>query len=193
MANPDKAAGLTPVRYVNGQPYTGACNKYYIPASDSTAVYVGGLVKLLTAAADADGVMSVTGNVATGNPVIGVVVSVLPDTNTSLTYRAASTARYVMVADEREVLYRIQDDASSTPTAANVGNVADLASMTSGSTVSGRSTMEISITSATTSGDGSEDVHIFSIYNSPDNSAGVNCDWLVRLNNWQLVNDFAGI
>ena len=193
MANPDKPSGLTPVRYVDGKPYTGACNKYYVPSSDSTAVYVGGLVKLLTAAADADGVMSVTGNVATSNPVIGVVTVVVPDSATSLPYRAASTARYVMVCDDREVLYRVQDDASSTLASTAVGRVADLASFTSGNTTSGRSTIEISATSATTSGDGTEDVHIWGIYNSPDNAAGNHCDWLVRLNNWQLVDDFAGI
>ena len=193
MANPDKPSGLTPVRYVDGKPYTGAMNRYYAPASDNTAIYVGGLVKLLTAAADADGVMSVTGNVATGNPVIGVVVGIEPETSTSLPYRAASTARYIWVCDDREVLYRVQDNAGSAKTVAVVGNVADLASFTSGSTTSGRSSIEIATASMTTSGDGSEDVHIWGIYNSPDNAAGEHCDWLVRLNNWQLVNDFAGI
>jgi hypothetical protein len=193
MANADKPAGLRPVRYRNGGVYNGACNRYYVPSGDSTAIYVGGLVKLLAASADADGVMSVTGNVSTGNPVLGVVVGVEAVTQASTPYREASTARYVYVADEQDLLFAVQDDASATPTAANVGNVADLTGFTSGSTTSGLSSIEISMTTATNSGDGTEDVAILGVWNSPDNVIGNNTNWLVRLNNYQPLDGFTGI
>lgn len=193
MANPDKPMGLTPVRYRGGHQYCGAVNKYYCHADEGTAIYVGSLVKLLAAKSDADGVMSVTGNITTGDPVIGVVTAVEPVTHDSLLYRVASTERYVLVADDPDLYFTIQDDASAVLTVANVGNVADLASITSGSTTSGRSSMEISATSATNSGDGSEDVVILGLFTSPDNTAGNNANWLVRLNNWGMLDANSGI
>lgn len=193
MANPDKPMGAIPVRYRDGKPYTGACNMYYVPSSVTTATYVGGLVKLLTAAADADGVMSVTSNVSTGNAVLGAVVGVVPTTHTSTVYLPGSTAGYVYVSDDPDLLYAIQDDASATLTAANVGNVGDLTGMTSGSTVSGRSSMEISATTVTSSGDNTADVVILGLYNSPDNTVGTNAVWLCRLNNYAILDGNTGI
>lgn len=192
MANVDKPSGLTPVRYRGGAPYNGAAERFYIPSSATGAVYRGGLVKLLTAAADADGVMSVTGNVATSNPVLGVVVGIEMETADSLPYRAASTARYCYVATDQDLLYRVQDDAAGTPTAATVGNAADLTGFTSGN-ASGQSAIEISGATLTTSGDGTEDVIIMGVYQDPNNTPGDHCDWLVRLNNYQPLDGHAGI
>ena len=192
MANSDAARGLMPSRYLSGAVYTGAANKYYVPASDSTAIYVGGMVKL-AGSADADGVASVTGNVATGDAVVGVVVAVAPVTADSLTYRAASTERYVMVADDPNLLFEAQEDSvGGALAAANVGNTADLASFTSGSTASGLSSMEIDSSTATASGDGTEDVFIWGLAQRPDNEIGTNANWLVRLNNHQFVDGVAG-
>ena len=185
MANPDKPMGLTPVRYRGGHAYTGACNKYYCPVGEGVAIYVGSVVKLLAALADKDGYMSVTGNVTTADPVIGVVVAVEPVTRESLLYRATLTERWVLVADDPDLYFTIQDDANSVTTAANVGNVADLASIQSGDTGS--------VASMTNSGDGGEDVVILGLFNSPDNVVGNNANWLVRLNNWGMLDANTGI
>lgn len=192
MANADAPFGLRPVRYLSGAPYNGAANKYYVPSSDSTAIYVGGLVKL-AGSADADGVASVTGNVATGNAVLGVVVAVVPDTADSLVYRAASTTRYVMVADDPNLVFEIQEDSGGAAmAAANVGNTADITGFTGGSTTTGLSSLEIDSSTATASGDGTEDVLIVGLVQSPDNAIGTNANWLVRLNNHSFVDGFAG-
>lgn len=191
MANADAAFGLRPARYLSGAPYNGAANKYYVPATDNTAIYIGGLVKL-AGSADADGIASVTGNVSTGNQVVGAVVGVVPDTADSLVYRAASTARYVWVADDPNLVFEVQDDAAATFTAANVGNTADLTGFTGGSTTTGKSSMEISAATATAAGDGTEDVLIVGLVQSPDNTIGNNAKWLVRLNNHQFVDGAAG-
>lgn len=192
MANVDAAFGLRPVRYLSGAPYNGACNRYYIPSSDTNAAaYIGSLVKP-AGSADADGIMTVTSNVSTGNPVVGVVVGVEPITNSSATYRENSTSRYVLVADDPNLLFAVQDNAAATPTAGIVGNSADLASFTSGSTVTGLSAIEISMATVTTSGDGSEDVIIVGLVSAPDNTIGDNADWLVRLNNHFYVDASAG-
>ena len=192
MANSDTARGLKPVRYLSGAPYSGAVNIYSVPASDSTAIYIGGLVKP-AGSADADGVMTVTGNVATGNAVIGVVTGIVPVTADSTIYRAASTLRYVFVADDPNLLFEVQEDSGGAAMAATaVGNTADLTGFTSGSTATGLSAIEIDSSTATASGDGTEDVMIWGLANRPDNAIGTNAKWLVRLNNHFLVDGVAG-
>lgn len=191
MANADRPDGLTPVRYVSGAPYNGACRKYYVPASDTNAaVYVGGLVKL-AGGADADGIATVTGNVATGNPVVGVVVSVVPVTADSTTYRVNSTARYVLVADDPNILFEVQEDGTTAATVA--GATAQLTGFTSGSTVTGRSAIEISTSNISETSDTDDDVRLIEMVQRPDNATGANGRWLVRLNVHQYVNAAVGV
>jgi hypothetical protein len=199
MANTDTPRGFKPVRYVSGQPYTGAANLYYLPASDGTAAYIGGLVKP-GGSADAEGRMSVTGNVSTGNPVLGVIVGFDPllgagaDGRDSTTYRVASTERYVYVADDPNLLHEIQEDGEGGALAAtNVGMSADLTGFTAGSTTTGLSSLEIDSSTATAAGDGTEDVLIIGFVPRADNEVG--SQWgkmLVRLNNHFFVDGAAG-
>jgi len=198
MANADTPRGLKPEKYLGGAAYTGAANRYYVPASDTdAAVYVGGLVKL-AGSADSRGVPSVTGNVSTADTVVGVVIAVDPDNGAgadgrdSDLYRASGTERYVWVADDPNVLFSVQDDASATLAATNVGNSADLTGFTSGSTTTGLSSIEISATTATT-GAGDEDVLIMGLMDTPDNEIGDNANWLVRLLNHQNSGDVSGV
>lgn len=197
MANADTPRGLWPRRYLNGAPWNGQASRYYVPATDSTAIYLGGLVKP-AGSADTRGVMSVTGNVSTGNAVVGVVVGVEPLGGAggvgrdATIYRAASTERYLLVADDPNLLFVVQDDAAAVPTASIVGNAADLTAFTSGSTTSGKSSIEISMATVTASGDGTEDVLIVGLDDTPDNDIGNNADWIVRLNNHFYVDASAG-
>lgn len=194
MANADAAFGLKPVCYVSGAPYNGAVNKYYIPSTDTdAAVYIGGLVKL-TGGADADGIPVVTGNVATSNPVVGVVVAVLPDVSTSLIYRANSTSRYVLVADDPNLLFEVQEDSDGAALAATAaGGTATLTGFTSGSTVTGLSAIEIDSSGLSETSDTDDDVRIIRMVQSPDNAVGNNARWLVRLNVHQYVQNAIGV
>lgn len=189
MANADAARGLQPVRYISGGYYDGAVNKYFVPSSDATAIYKGGLVKL-AGDADANGVPTVTGNVVTGDAVVGVVVAVLPVDRSSTIYREASVDRYVMVADDPNLMFEVQEDGAMT--SANVGNVADLTGFTGGNTFTGFSSMEISSASATAAGDGTQDVLIVRLADREDNEIGTNAKWLVRLNNHAFVDGNTG-
>lgn len=197
MANNDTPRGLRPVKYLGGAAYTGAANRYYIPASDiDTAVYVGGLVKM-AGSADSNGIPSVSGNITTGDVVVGVVVGFDPDVGAgasgrdSTLYRANGTERYVLVADDPSLVFAVQDDASATLTADNIGNLADLTGLTSGSTTTGFSSIEISAITATTVA-GDEDVLIIGLERRPDNSIGNNANWLVRLNNHFYIDNSPG-
>lgn len=192
MANSDAPRGLSPVRDVSGAPYSGSVNRYYVPSSDATAIYIGSLVKP-AGSADADGIMSVTGNVSTGDAVLGAVVGVEPVTADSKIYREASTERYVFVADDPNALFEVQEDSDGAAlAAANVGNTADLTGLTSGATPTGLSSIEIDSSTATASGDGTEDVLIIGLSRKQKNEIGTNANWLVRLNNHFFVDGQAG-
>ena len=156
----------------------------------------------LAGSADSRGVPSVSGNISTGDAVVGVVVGFDPaegdgaDGRDSTTYRANSTERYVWVADDPNVLFEVQEDSDGGALAAgNVGNVADLTGFTSGSTVTGLSSIEIDSSTAVGGGggDNTEDVLIMRLVNRPDNEIGDQAKWLVRLNNHEYIDGNDGV
>lgn len=192
MPNADAPTGLKPVRYLSGAVYTGADNKYFVPASDATAIYIGGLVKE-TGSATSEGTPHVTGNVANGDAVLGVVVGVEPVTADSTTWREASTDRYVFVADDPNLLFEVQEDSVvAALTADDMGEVANLTGLTAGNGTTGLSAIEIDSDTATAAGTGAEDVKIVGFPQRPDNEIGNQAKWLVRLNNHALVNGNTG-
>lgn len=194
MANGNAPRGLAPLRYLSGAPYNGAVNQYYVAAGDSTAIYPGGLVKF-AGSADANGVASVTGNVATGDSVVGVMISpAISDVGTNqLAYRAGSTAGYILVCDDPDVVFEIQEDSVGGALAATaVGNVADLTGFTAGSTFTGSSGMQVDSSTASAAGDGTQDVLLVGLVQRVDNEIGANAKWLVRLNNHAFVDGNVG-
>lgn len=194
MANADTPFGLRPVRYLSGAPYNGAANKYYIPATDTdSAAYIGTVVKL-TGTADADGIAVVTANVATTNPVVGVVVGVVPVTADSAIYRVNSTARYVWVADDPNLLFEVQEDSAGGALAATaVGATCQLVGFKSGSAVTGLSAIELDSSEISETTDADDYVRIIGLVQRPDNAIGTNAKWLVRLNNHQYINAAVGV
>ena len=125
MANVSKINGFRPVKHVNGSPYNGQANAYFVPASDATALFVGDVVKL-AADGNASGYPQVTaataGVAGTGAAAVGVVVGVINTKLDPITgkmtagsisldtpqYRPASTAQYVLVADAPDVIYEVE-------------------------------------------------------------------------------------
>lgn len=194
MANADAAFGLRPVRYLSGAPYNGAANKYYIPSSDTdSAAYIGSLVKL-TGGADADGIPTVTANVSSGEAVVGVVVGVVPETADSKIYRANSTERYVMVADDPALLFEVQEDSVGGALSATAcGATCMLTGFTSGDTTTGLSAIEIDSSNLSEASDTDDDVRIIQFVQRPDNEIGINANWLVRLNVHAYVNAGVGV
>lgn len=192
MANVDAPNGLRPVRTIGGSPYNGSCNRYYVPSTDGTAIYLYQPVKLV-GSATTDGVSHVTAMTTTADVVCGVVVGVEPETADSLKYRAASTARYLLVADDPNLLFEVQSDGVGGVAA--VGEVADVTGFT-GSTTTGLSNMEISNSTITNNGDQTQDVHIVAVPQRPDNDITLaNGRYLVRLLNhaYAVDNDGSGV
>lgn len=157
MANVNTPFGMRPVRYRNGTPWNGGATRYFVPSTDATALYLGDPV-IIAGSADADGVPTVTlATAGSGAYLLGAVVAVDPvdgagaSGRDSTTYRAASTARYVWVADSPDVIFEMQEDAVGGALAVtDVGLNADLVSG-NGSTITGLSGFQLDTsTKATT-------------------------------------------
>lgn len=153
MANVNRVNGFQPAKTLTGASWNGQATRYVVAAADTTAIFVGDLVKLSGATGTGDylGIRGVT-QAAAGEPVCGSVVGfdIVPDSLNTPQYRAASTQRGVWVADDPNLLFVAQEDGDTTPIAmASVGLNVNFV-VGSGSTVSGASGMQIDSNSVTT-------------------------------------------
>lgn len=200
MANTSKINGFRAVKHVNGSPYNGQANIYFIPSTDAAAVFVGDPVKLATDG-NTVGIQNVTRATA-GAAVLGVVVGVintkLDPVSGSLTggsisldtpqYRPASTAQYVLVADAPDVIYEVEAGTGASAYAflvADIGLNADAYLAGAGSTSTGNSscTLDMSTKAATAT----LQFKIMGTVQRPDNEpTGNYTKVLVKINNAQL-------
>jgi len=206
MANANVARGLIPYATVWGQKYNGSFNTYFVPASYGTALYVGDPVDIVSSSNDANGIPAVKlakvrrtdsgeldGIINGGD--MGSMNAVTRDLPV---YHPASTAQYLAIADDPNLLFAVQDDASSQATAPNLwaGKNANLVAG-SGSTVTGYSGWQMAASSVATTN--TLDVKIIRPLQQADNAIGtaantnMNAKWLVKLNNSRFANLIAGI
>lgn len=178
MANGDTPFGLVPVRMKDGSPYNGADDMYYMPSTNSTALFVGDPVKL-AGSADSAGVASVT-HCAAADTITGVVVGFADAASMALGYGAASTARYPLLAHGQDILFEIQEDSDGGAlTADEVGLNAQIV-VAAGSTFTRRSGVELDSSSAAVTA--THGLRIVGLAARPDNAIGANAKWLVSLN-----------
>lgn len=150
--------GLTPIRYKSGAPYNGAANLYSVAAGETNNIFIGDPV-IISGTGDAAGVPGVA-RAAAGERMTGVVVGFAPKDNVAAGsttainrgYRAASEADYLLVADDYNLLFAVEEDAVGGALATtDIGNNADLVAGT-GSVYTKRSGYMLdSSTKATTS------------------------------------------
>lgn len=179
------AFGLKPVRHKDGTPYNGACNRYAVASGESNNMFIGDPV-IISGTGDADGVPGVA-LAAAGDRISGVIVgfgAVNTATAGSTTainrgYRTASTADYVLVADDPTLLFAVEEDAVGGALATtDIGNNADLVAA-AGSTYTKRSGYMLdSSTKATTSAQ----VRIWGFDQTLNNTiGGTSPVWLVSI------------
>lgn len=178
MPNSDRPTGLRLVGHLSGSPHNAAVNKYIIPASDGTATFVGDAV-VTNGDASSDGIPYVI-QASAGGAIRGVIVGFEAEpTNLELQYRLASTERIAMVCDDPDALFEIQEDSDGGALAAtDVSGNADII-VGAGSTVSGKSGMELDSSSAIT---GAATLRIVALAQRPDNEIGNQAKWFVRIN-----------
>lgn len=204
MANANAARGLIPYRKFDGSYYTGGANIYYVPAAYATALYIGDPVDIVSGSNDANGIPAVQLGVV-GSPIIGAMVGIVDGgepivgvTRDLSIYHPASTAQYILVSDDPNLIYWIQDDASAQARAPKLyaGRNANMVSG-AGSTTTGFSGWQLaSSTVATTS---TLDLNVLRPLPQVDNAVGAtantstNSKWLVKLNNFRFANQTAGV
>lgn len=150
MANTSKINGFRPVKHVTGAPYNGQANIYGVASGDSTALFVGDVVKL-AADGNAAGIQYVTahaaGTAGTGQPALGVVVGII---NTKLdpvdgrmsagsisldtpVYRPGSVEQYVLVADSPDLIFEVEATAAGSAYSFAVADIGQNANIFAGS------------------------------------------------------------
>ncbi len=207
MANANVARGLIPYRHYDGSVWNGSMNLYFVPSGYATALYIGDPVDIVSGSNDANGIPAVQIG-STGSPIVGAFMGIVnggPFQAAPITvtrdlpiYHPASTAQYVLVADDPTLLFEIEDDASTQARAANqwAGRNANFASG-SGSTVTGYSGYVLSATSVATTN--TLDLKIMRPLTQIDNvisstaNTGGNAKWLVKMNNHRYANQIAGV
>jgi len=181
-----------PYRYTWGQPYNGAANIYSVPSGNATAIYLGDPV-IATGASDANGIPVIKQGTAGGGAVnlgvfVGIVdggapgTAVIPVTQGLPVYVPASTAQYVLIADDPNLLFWIQEDSvgGSIATATAGTKNADLVSG-SGSTITGWSGWMLD--SSTIQTTNTLQMRIVQGLQETDNTIGTSfAKWLVKFN-----------
>jgi hypothetical protein len=207
MANINVARGLVPYSRFDGSVWNGSGNIYYVHSTYGSNIFVGDPLVTHSASNDSGGIPAVQLG-AVGSPIIGVMLGVIDGgqvANTQIAvernlpvYHQSSTGQYILVCDDPNVLFWIQDDGGTQATAANLwpGKNAALTSG-SGSTVTGYSGWQLSAASVATSS--ALDLKIMRALNQADNAISqsanttTNAKWLVKLNNHQYANQEAGV
>ena len=185
MANADSPNGARPVRHINGSTAIPS-NSYSVDSSNSTAIFIGDFM-----IAETDGNVAPY-SVTTGGNLLGVCVGVEGGyDNLTQRYLAASTAGTVMICDDPDMIFAIQeDDAGTALTLAARGANCDVLAG-SGSTTTGMSAHEID-RSQISSAVGQLRLH--RLVPREDNAYGDSAEWEVMINEHALRSvDLVGI
>lgn len=161
MANTSRINGFRPVKHLNGSPYNGQANLYYV-SSASDEILVGDVVKL-AGSADANGIPTVDLSGAS-DVSVGVVVGIMQSKfdpvgkmttgAVSLDLPAAaqiavSGSGYVMVADSPDVVFEVETS-NGTPAVADIGlNASHAVGARTAATVTSPATIDMGTEAAT--------------------------------------------
>lgn len=196
MANANAPRGLLPYRHYDGSVWNGSANVYYVNSSYATSLFIGDPVISNHSDNDANGIPAVRLATAGGasTPVLGVVVGIVNAGNPPITvtrdlpiYRPASTAQYILVADDPTLLFMVQDDGTGSSQSGWSSQNASLVSGT-GSTVTGYSGWQLGGSTVNTTS--TLQVRILRPLDQTDNvvgTGGANAKWLVKFNFHQML------
>lgn len=177
MANVDRPFGMRPVRYLSGKAYTGACKRYKKEAS--TIIAVGDPVVLTGTAEAVTGIALVDRAAAGSGTITGVVVGIDPvRSDLTKNHLAAADAGYVLVADDPDLVFEIQEDSvGSNLAVTDVGEFCDIV-VANADTTTGMSQVELDSSNAGTG----DQLRILGMVQREDNELGANAKWEVMIN-----------
>lgn len=136
MANANAPFGLKPINRDGTAANDFAVGYYQMLTTDANNIFIGDPVLTSGTADPLTGYATIVkGTAGSGAYFTGAVVAVIPVTEASTVYRAASTYTTVLVADDPDQLFAIQSNGTTVIT--NVGANADFSFGSGGSTASG--------------------------------------------------------
>jgi hypothetical protein len=196
MANSDKPFGMRFVGMLTGNAANVSMRRYRLPASASSALYVGDPVMRLTSSSilaslttpslnQQEGLEYITrATGSTGTVMLGVVAGFAYNpTNLASNYAVSAAERDVFVIDDPNALFEIQSD--STGVAYTSLGMNACVTMTAGSTVTGQSAVVLTTPSATAA----YPLLIMGWSKDPKNdiASAAYVKVIVKINNHQLV------
>jgi hypothetical protein len=177
MPNGNAAWGLTPRRQRSGETENGSLNEYYVDPAYATALFPGDPV-ILSGSGSPEGVPGVVAATqGATNRITGVVVGFRPaPVIVAQGYLPASTGGYVLVSDNPDTEYEIQEDGvGGTLAVTSIGLIS-----AAGSPFLKRSGWMLD---SSTAGTGATlQVRILGLEQRADNELGQYAKWIVRLN-----------
>lgn len=182
MANLNQPAGFKPIRQQSAAPNSGGGNRYYVGTGDANNIFIGDPVDD-SGSGDAFGVPGVVRATAgSGGYTRGVVIAIENRTsdNLSRTYRPASQAMYLIVDDNPNSEFEIQEDSggnSLDQTA--IGSNIDFVIGT-GNTTTGISAAQLNSDTADTTN--TLQCRVLRFVQRPDNEIGNYGKWIVKFN-----------
>lgn len=202
MANANRPSGLVPLEYIDGSPWNGKGRMFYIASTDGNAYAIGDPVTL-SGTGDAAGVAGITlASAGTGNIVLGNILGMgsnvyggpgaIPGALETTVIPATKTrAYYVLVADDPNIVFSLQEIGTGTALAATeIGINANLVSGTNNGYVSGW-LLDNSGTATTAT----LQLQLLGLVQTTaaDNAYGAYAKWKVRINNHQYAGGRAGV
>ncbi|MEJ0093819.1 MAG: hypothetical protein WDN46_10350 [Methylocella sp.] len=185
MANANVPRGLIPYRRTTGEPFNGAGNIYFIPASNPNNIFIGDPLTYLTNSADNEGIPGVTlATAGSSNNILGAMLGRIPggEPQVAVTrdfppFMPANTAGYILVADDPDLLYEVQENGAMVQGAPgrNVNLVAGVGSMIT-------SYSGWMLNSSTLNVTNTLQMKIIRLLEQADNAVGQNAKWLCRIN-----------
>ena len=195
MANIAKPQGFVPIRYKNGNPWNGMATPYYIPSGDTNAYNIGDAVKSIVGG-DSNGICQITLDSAGTATERGVIVGVLPVPPLNNSQQATTLALesenvpatktrayYVLVCDDPDVIYSLQDDGLTTlsTTACNKN-----ASFTYAANNANSPNSQSVLNSSSLATTQSLNLKVMGLVQAQNNAIGANAYWQVIFNQHEL-------
>lgn len=177
--------GFTPVRYMSGAKYNGACNRYYKGTTANTVIAVGDPVVRVTGSSSPEGYPEIV-RATTGAAITGVVVGVeFIGSNLNKRYLASTDVGYVLVADDPNLVFEVQEGGSGTQLAVtDIDKHIDSVAALDGNTVTGRSKYQLDNAAKATD----NTWRIERLVQRADNAVGAYAKWEVSANLHTDVN-----
>lgn len=200
MANVNKPAGLTPVKYLNGSDWDGRANVYSVASAYGSILAPGDTVTL-SGTADATGKYPGIVRHTPGSGLMGVILAIglnpggpyVNQNDLTLMQKAASATGvyYALVVDDPGVIFEVQEDADGGALAiADVGLNCNLIYANPASTISRSGVLLDSSSKAATD---TLDCKLLRVAPRVDNELGTYCKWWVTLNYHRLAPNIAGV